>query len=139
MSKERFNEIMGRFIAEGKSQSAMENIIFVLDTDKKKKNLGKALIAWKNIQVECDFSINAEDKTNDWEYIWQFCMYDGNGFALLIDEDLQTANKLVKTLKHLKLIYPTGEINSLAQGVVRALIQETINKSSGRKQKKTEG
>ena len=135
--KDRFEALMLSFLNQANSQQSMETIIFLLDD--KKQNLGKALVAWKNIQVVQSFDIQEKQIEDEWEWVWQFCKYDIKQFALLTDEEQNDSIKLIKKLKTLRLIFPNGHINSIAQGVVRGMIQQGISKSTGQKMgKKTE-
>lgn len=127
-SKEKFDFLMIDFQQKSQSETAFMNNIFILDP--KDIQTCKAVIAWSNINPVLDFSEERSYK-DDWDWCWQFVRYDVEKLALLIGCTASEASRIVVRLKTVKLIFPDGTVNQLAYSVIKNMLVQTIQKTTG--------
>lgn len=128
--KDKFDILLMGFKQQASTQDAMDNIIFVFDS--KDMLMCKAIVAWKSVKSRVDFSEGKEIK-DDWEYVWQFCRFDSAAFGNLLGIKQHDATQLIMRLKSLRLIYPDGTVNHIANGVVRGILKQNIERTTGQK------
>lgn len=126
VDRSRFDRILSYY--KGKD-SEVENLIFVIGG--KDMTICKAVVAWKNTNSELQFS-EEDNISDDWEYIWQFCYFDREQFAVLCGVDIKESDKLFERIKMLKLIYPDGTVNDTANGVIKSILKQAITKITGK-------
>ena len=131
MGKEKFENILNNFKSD---QSDIENLIFVIGG--KDLTICKALVAWKNTKSKLDFSKSDESISDGWEYMWQFCFYDRDQFAILCGITAKEGDELFNRIKMLKLIYPDGTVNDTANGVIKSILKQAITRITGNKKTK---
>lgn len=124
--KERFEVLMMGFQNTGNEQ--LDKFIFLLNDSS--MVLPKGLMAWKTIAHSLDFSSEKQIQ-DDWEWCWQFCKFDINAFSDLMEMEVAAAKKLIVRMKTLRMIYPDGSVNEIANGVVKAIIKKGIEKATG--------
>ena len=101
--------------------------------DAKNMRICQGLIAWKSIGAKLNFNKEHGDFSDDWEWVWQFCDFQTDKLASVIGCNYSDATALFKQLKMLKLVYPDGTVNDMANALVRGIIKQNISKMTGRK------
>lgn len=126
-NKERFETLMMRFQNDVNAQ--FDKFIFLLNDNS--MVLPKAIIAWTTIEVSNDFNIEAKDLKDDWKWCWQFCKFDLNSFAKIMEINTTEAKDLIGRMSAMKFIYPDGTINNIAHNIIKSIIKKGIEKSTG--------
>jgi len=98
-------------------------------------SLRHGLVAWKGTPVKIVGVRECDEKTNDrekWEWLWEDVEIDEQKFTILSGGKIQGAKSLLARLIGLRLVYPDGTVNRLANQYLRAIIMEKIEKGSGK-------
>ena len=130
MDNIEFNKILNAY---KNNDIETQNLIFLMGN--KGVEICQCIVAWKNTRVELNFKADVKRKTDDWEYLWAFCFFDEKQFAGLCEMEQFEARKKFEKLKTLKLIYPDGTANSLADGIINGILKKSFYKSTGIKEK----
>ena len=126
-----FNDILNLFKA--KEEEETECIVPLIDSIE----LRHGISAWKSVKIsktseeDCD----EEDQLIMWEWIWEQVEFDINGFATVAGVKVYEASSLIARLKGLRLIYPDGSINKVAQEYLHELALGKLSRGKGRPKK----
>ena len=129
-----FNEILELF--KKKEEDESECIIPLIDSTE----LRHGISAWKSVRINRidDITCKADDYLSMWEWMWEQVEFDMNGFATVAGVKVYEASSLISRLKGLRLIYPDGSINKVAQEYLHELAMGKLSRGKGRP-KKEEG
>jgi hypothetical protein len=100
--------------------------------------LRKALIAWPSVKInyktpmeECNDNL---DDVSKWDWLWTKVGFAKDRFCVVAGLKGQELDPVLTRLKGLRLIYPDGTVNVMAQQYLRSIVAAQLSKSKPRGQ-----
>ena len=125
-----FNDVLKYFKA--KEEESVESIIPLIEDSA----LRSAIVAWKSLtfknkkKEDCQY----DDDYSRWNWLWKDVEYNVEYFGNVAGvKDQKEAEKLVVRLIGLRLVYPDGSINRMAQQYLTSMILSKIGKAKPKK------
>lgn len=115
-----FDELLEQYKANPKRESAM-----LLLTDER-------LLSYAVIFKQCpperiiDFGAAREPLEASWSALWECVRIDYEAIAMLADDELVKARKMVERLKGMRLVYPDGTLQELATKIITKRIMGAL-------------
>lgn len=115
-----FDELLVQYKANPRRESAM-----LLLTDAR-------LLAYTVIMKQCPperllvDGVEAEPVEATWHALWDCVRVDFETLAMLADDELVKACKMVERLKGLRLVYPDGSLPELATKIITKRIKDAL-------------
>lgn len=110
-----FEELLAQYKANPRRESAALLLIDVL--------LLKYCVIWKQVPL---VRTAVPPVADTWEALWACVTVDVATIAMLADDELVKARKMVERLKGLRLVYPDGSIQELATKVVNKKVLDAL-------------
>jgi hypothetical protein len=119
----------GEVLAHFKKSEGPEVVVSLIEDPL----LRKALIAWQAVKIEFVTPIgdcsDEQDEVSKWEWLWSRVKFDQARFGVVAGLKGQEVEPVLTRMKGLRLIYPDGSINMLAQQYLRSIVMAQLNKA----------
>lgn len=101
--------------------------------------LRQALVAWPSVRITFVENIGdcseQQDEVSKWEWLWSKVEFDSITFGIVAGLKGQDIKPILTRMKGLRLIYPDGSINQMAQQYLRSMVAAQLNKAKPKGQK----
>jgi len=95
--------------------------------------LRKALVAWPSVKIEFIVPVGdcepEADEVTKWEWMWSRVKFNEGMFGVVAGLRGQDVSSVIVRLRGLRLIYPDGTINKLAQQYLRSIVASQLSKA----------
>jgi len=92
--------------------------------------LRNGLVAWRSVKTATEENGKCTELTEvgQWDWMWSTVKYDQRKFAQVAGVPEHEVQRLLNRLIGLRLIYPDGTVNTVAQDYLKALIVSKLPK-----------
>jgi hypothetical protein len=119
----------GEVLAHFKKKEDAESLVPLIED----QVLRKAIAAWKSVKITFKTPIGDcsedQDEVCKWEWLWSTLDFNTNHFGVVAGLKGQDIEPTLMRLRGLRLIYPDGTINVLAQQYLRSIVMTHLNKA----------
>ncbi len=102
--------------------------------------LRRALVLCPSLKIEWitpigDLPAECKTENQQWEWLWSKVKVDRAGISAL-DKDLTSGARVFRKLRGMRLIYPDGSVNNMAQQYLRSIVATQLNRGKAGKDAK---